>query len=78
VVESAFKLFDRDKSGYIDFREFCCGLSIICLSGTNEKIRFVFDLFDLDRDGYLNRTELRTLLETSVMSFRKFSTGPGE
>lgn len=55
MAESAFRLFDRDRSGFIDFREFCCGLSIICLSSTNEKIRFVFDLFDLDRDGYLNR-----------------------
>ena len=65
-------MFDRDRSGFIDFREFCCGLSIISLSSTNEKIRFVFDLFDLDRDGYLNRPELRTLLETSVTTFRKF------
>lgn len=78
MAEQAFKLFDRDKSGFVDFREFCCGLSIICLSGTNEKIRFIFDLFDLDRDGYLNKTELRTLLETSMLSFRKFSKGPGE
>lgn len=62
----------------MDFREFCCGLSIICLSSTNEKIRFVFDLFDLDRDGYLNRQELRMLLDTAVMSFRKISKGPGE
>ena len=78
MAESAFKLFDRNKTGVIDFREFCCGLSIISLSGTSEKIRFVFDLFDLDRDGYLNKSELRTLLETAVLSFRKFSRGPGE
>lgn len=78
VAESAFKLFDRDKSGFIDFREFCCGLSIICLSSNNEKIRFIFDLFDLDRDGYLNRQELRMLLETSVLSFRRFCNGPGD
>jgi len=48
------------------------------LSSTNEKIRFVFDLFDLDRDGYLNKQELRTLLESAVMSFRKFCKGPGD
>ena len=78
MAESAFKLFDRDRSGFIDFRAFCCGLSIICLSSNNEKIRFIFDLFDLDRDGYLNKHELRTLLETSVLSFRKFCKGPGE
>lgn len=78
MAESAFRLFDRDRSGFIDFREFCCGLSIITLSSTNEKIRFVFDLFDLDKDGYLNRQELKTLLETSVQSFRKFCKGPSD
>ena len=38
----------------------------------------MFDLFDLDRDGYLNKQELRTLLESAVMSFRKFCKGPGD
>jgi Ca2+-binding EF-hand superfamily protein len=71
VIESAFRLFDWDKSGYVDFREFCCGLSIICMSSTNEKIRFIFDLFDLDRDGFLNKLEIRKLLETSILSFKR-------
>lgn len=75
MAESAFRLFDRDLSGLIEFREFCCGLSIICLSSTNEKIRFIFDMFDIDRDGYLNKQEFRVLLETSIMSFRKFCKG---
>lgn len=35
-------------------------------------------MFDLDRDGFLNRNELKTLLETSVLSFRRVSKGPGE
>lgn len=78
MAVSAFHLFDQDKSGTVDFREFCCALSLICLSGNNEKVRFVFDLFDLDRDGYLNKTEIEKLLRTSVMSFRKFSKGPGQ
>jgi Ca2+-binding EF-hand superfamily protein len=62
VALSAFNLFDKDKSGCVDFREFCCALSLICRSGTNEKIRFVFDLFDLDKDGYLNKNEIAKLL----------------
>lgn len=75
MAESAFRLFDRDRSGTVDFREFCCGISIICLASTNEKIRFIFDLFDLDRDGYLNRQELRLLLETAVLSYRRVQKG---
>jgi len=78
VADSAFRLFDRDKSGFIDFREFCCGLSIICLSGTNEKIRFVFDLFDLDRDGFLTKADVKQLLDTAILSVRNFSKGPGD
>ena len=50
-------MFDRSKDGVVDFKEFCCALSIICLGGVNEKIRFVFDLFDIDRDGALSIKE---------------------
>jgi hypothetical protein len=52
------------------------GLSIVCLSGPNEKIKFIFDLFDLDNDDHLSKTEFKILLETSVMSFRKLLKGP--
>jgi Ca2+-binding EF-hand superfamily protein len=41
------------------------------MSSTNEKIRFIFDLFDLDRDGFLNKLEIRKLLETSILSFKR-------
>ena len=57
TARQAFRLFDRNKMGQVDFREFCCALSIICLGSTNEKIRFAFDLFDIDRDGVLSRKE---------------------
>ena len=57
-------MFDRNKIGQLDFREFCCALSIICLGSTNEKLRFFFDLFDLDRDGFLSRKEQTTLMIT--------------
>ena len=78
VVAAAFKFFDQDNTGIIDFREFCCALSLICLSGTEEKIKFIFELFDQDRDDFLNSSEILTLLKTSIASFRKFSRGPGD
>jgi len=48
------------------------GLSIVCLSSPDEKIKFIFDLFDIDRDDTLNKQEFKLLLETSVKLFRKF------
>lgn len=77
VVISMFKFFDRDNSGCIDFREFCTGLSLICLSSTEEKIKVIFQLFDSDNDDVLNVNEVENLLQTSLISFRKFSKGPG-
>lgn len=62
ICKQAFRLFDSSRVGTIVFRDFCCALSIICLGGSNEKIRFLFDLFDLDRDGLLSRKELTLLL----------------
>jgi len=62
VARQAFRLFDRDKNGSIDFKEFCCALSIICLGSTNEKLRFTFDLFDIDRDSYLSKKEQSQLV----------------
>lgn len=35
-----FSLFDEDKDGAIDFREFICGLSVFCEKGTiDEKLK---------------------------------------
>eukprot|EP00743_Colponemidia_sp_Colp-15_P007324 GILK01007909.1.p1 GENE.GILK01007909.1~~GILK01007909.1.p1 ORF type:complete len:1576 (-),score=341.81 GILK01007909.1:149-4876(-) len=73
VVASAFRIFDADGSGRINFREFCCALSICCLSEPQEKTKFVFDMFDTNGDGYLQRPELVTLLETSVRCIKKMS-----
>ena len=77
VVISMFNFFDIDKSGKIDFREFCTGLSLICLSSTEEKIKVIFQLFDLDNDNILNYNEFENLLRTSLIGFRKISKGPG-
>jgi Ca2+-binding EF-hand superfamily protein len=64
VCKKAFLLFNRNREGELDFRNFCCALSIICLGSTNEKFRFMFDLFDVDCDGLLSRKELLYLLTT--------------
>eukprot|EP00406_Dinophysis_acuminata_P037047 CAMPEP_0179363030 /NCGR_PEP_ID=MMETSP0797-20121207/81318_1 /TAXON_ID=47934 /ORGANISM="Dinophysis acuminata, Strain DAEP01" /LENGTH=126 /DNA_ID=CAMNT_0021078475 /DNA_START=25 /DNA_END=401 /DNA_ORIENTATION=- len=41
VAESAFRMFDTDNSGKLNFREFCCALALCChlMSSDDEKIR---------------------------------------
>ena len=77
VVLSMFRFFDTDNSGMIDFREFCTGLSLLCLSSKEERIKVIFQLFDSDNDNVLNSNEFENLLQTSIIGFRKFSKGPG-
>ena len=62
VCKQAFRLFNRNRDEQLDFRNFCCALSIICLGSANEKFRFIFDLFDIDSDGFLSRKELLFML----------------
>ena len=66
VAGAAFDLFDKGKTGTIDFREFCTAVAICCLSSKKEQVNFVFDLFDGNRDGKLTMEEVKLLLETAV------------
>ena len=77
VAGAAFDLFDRRKTGSIDFREFCTAVAICCLSSREEQVGFVFDLFDVQRTGTLTPAEVRMLLQTAVKSMRQLSSGPG-
>lgn len=66
VAESAFRMFDTDNSGKLNFREFCCALALCChlMSSDDEKIRFVFDMFDTNDDGLLSSNDVQLLLES--------------
>lgn len=68
VAESAFRMFDTDNSGKLNFREFCCALALCChlMSSDDEKIRFVFDMFDTNDDGLLNASDVQLLLENAI------------
>lgn len=68
VAESAFRMFDTDNSGKLNFREFCCALALCChlMSSDDEKIRFVFDMFDTNDDGLLGSNDVQLLLEYAL------------
>ena len=53
-----FELFDTNKSGRVDKKQFVLGLSGLISRDEGEFIDFLFDLFDADGSGELDREEL--------------------
>ncbi|GBG32019.1 Calcineurin B-like protein 1 [Hondaea fermentalgiana] len=66
-VDRLFSLFDENDDGYINFQEFICGLSILCVRGTlDEKTHFSFRIYDFDNDNKISNEELTSMLKTSL------------
>lgn len=62
-----FRVFDQNKDGLLDFREFMCGFSVVLLGSLEEKLKFSFNIYDIDGNGFISRNEMFAIL--SVRSF---------
>jgi EF-hand domain pair/EF hand len=61
--DAVFALFDTDQSGFIDFREFVSGLSVMAANASAETaIEFAFHTFDESGDGRITRTGFQRIL----------------
>ena len=67
ISDRLFDIFDKDKSGAIDYNEFMDTIDSIIAGTESEKIRFAFDLHDLDDSGFIDRDELKLLIEQSFL-----------
>ncbi|MDP2436447.1 MAG: malic enzyme-like NAD(P)-binding protein, partial [archaeon] len=53
-IQRLFYMFDEDKNGAVDFREFAVNLSILMRGSDDQRIAFVFKVLDEDEDGKIN------------------------
>ncbi|XP_065322584.1 neuronal calcium sensor 1-like isoform X2 [Gordionus sp. m RMFG-2023] len=60
--EIIFDVFDENKDGYLNFREFILSLSIISRGTSEEKLDWAFSMYDLNRDNYITQKEMMSII----------------
>ncbi|ERE70902.1 dual oxidase 2-like protein [Cricetulus griseus] len=65
-VESMFSLADKDRNGYLSFREFLDILVVFMKGSPEDKSHLMFTMYDLDANGFLSKDEFFTMMRSFI------------
>ena len=64
-AKHAFRTYDTDGNGQVDFTEFMITLGVMSKGTTEEKLHYAFRLYDIDGNGVVTRDEASRVISVS-------------
>ena len=58
-----FRMYDANKDGNIDFREFMIVLYVMSSGSPEENLKQIFRVFDINNDGGISMKELKRIIK---------------
>ena len=74
--EHAFRAFDTDRNGFIDFEEFILAMYISSAGTAEEKLTWAFRMYDVDGNGFIDPDEMLKVLQAIYGMLHEDATKP--
>ena len=62
ISEKLFTVFDKDKDGFLNQKEFILGMNRLYNSNFDETIKLIFDILDFNQDDIIERDDVKMIL----------------
>merc|ERR1712042_159567 len=73
--DHAFRTFDTDKNGFIDFKEFLLAMDVTSSGTPEEKLNWAFSMYDVDGNGGIDLVEMTNLVKSIYQVMGKEKEG---